>query len=209
MINNYLEFKKFLNEEIKTDYKPTLLIHSCCGPCSSHVLTLLQDYFNIRIFYYNPNIYPILEFKKRLKEQQRLIQDMKLDIQVVEGQYDYKLYLNQVKGLEKEGERSQRCYNCYEFRIKEAYEYAKKHHFNYYTTTLSISPYKNSDWINEIGNKYQDENCKYLYSNFKKENGYQHSIKLSEQYHLYRQEYCGCEFSLAEHEEMLRKKQAL
>lgn len=207
MITNYKEFKEFLNDIPQNKEKPTLLIHSCCGPCSSHVLALLNQYFQITIFYYNPNIYPEDEFQKRLKEQQRLIKEMKLDINIIEGIYEYDTYLKSIQGLEKNGERSKRCYNCYELRIMRTFEYAKKYHFYYYTTTLSISPYKNSEWINEIGFQYQNQNCKYLYSNFKKENGYQHSIKLSQEYNLYRQDYCGCEFSLFEHQEILDKKQ--
>ena len=126
-----------------------------------------DDEFKWGIFYYNPNIYPEDEFQKRLKEQQRLIKEMKLDINIIEGIYEYDTYLKSIQGLEKNGERSKRCYNCYELRIMRTFEYAKKYHFDYYTTTLSISPYKNSEWINEIGFQYQNQNCKYLYSNFK------------------------------------------
>lgn len=171
MITNYKEFKEFLNDIPQNKEKPTLLIHSCCGPCSSHVLALLNQYFQITIFYYNPNIYPEDEFQKRLKEQQRLIKEMKLDINIIEGIYEYDTYLKSIQGLEKNGERSKRCYNCYKLRIMRTFEYAKKYHFDYYTTTLSISPYKNSEWINEIGFQYQNQNCKYLYSNFKKKMG--------------------------------------
>ena len=130
---------------------------------------------------------------------------MHLDIKVIEGHYDYALYLDEVKGLEHLGEKSQRCYHCYEFRLKEAFLYAQSHHFAYYTTTLSLSPYKNSEWINEIGQKYQSDECRYLYSNFKKENGYQHSILLAKKYQIYRQDYCGCAFSYQEHQEKMMK----
>ena len=206
MINNYKEFKKFLNDIHKNKKKPTLLIHSCCGPCSSHVLSLLNQYFKITIFYYNPNIYPNDEFKKRFKEQQRLIQEMKLDINVIEGLYEYDTYLKNIKGLEKNGERSKRCYNCYELRIMKTFEYAKKYHFDYYTTTLSISPHKNSKWLNEIGEQLcEGKRVKYLPSDFKKKNGYKRSVELSSEYGMYRQDYCGCVYSKVEREEQQRK----
>lgn len=209
MVNNYNEFKDFLNSIKNQEVKPTLLLHSCCGPCSSHVLMLLASYFDITIYYYNPNIYPNDEFFKRLEEQRKLINKMKLDIKVINGDYNYNVYLDKIKGLEHLGEKSKRCYNCYEFRLKETFEYALLHNFDYYTTTLSISPYKNSNWINEIGTKYQNEKCRYLYSNFKKEDGYKNSIRLAKEYDIYRQDYCGCEFSIQEHEEMLQKKEEL
>lgn len=198
-INNYQEFKTFL---ASLDHKPTLLLHSCCGPCSTHVLKVLSAYFKITIYYYNPNIYPASEYQKRLNEQRKLVKslaDENIDIEVIDGEYNYQTYLEIVKGLEHLGEKSKRCYNCYKFRLKATFNYALEHHFDYYTTTLSVSPYKNSDWINEIGLEYQTPNCQYLYSNFKKENGYQDSILLSKTYDLYRQDYCGCEFSIVEH----------
>ncbi len=197
-INNYSEFLKYLNEVKNNEHKPTLLLHSCCGPCSSHVMCLLDEYFDITIFYYNPNIFPHEEFIKRLNEQKKIIERMNLNIKVESIDDDYSVYLENVKGLENLGERSIRCYKCYEFRLKKTYEYAKEHNFDFFSTTLSISPYKNSDWINEIGVNNQDEKCQFLYSNFKKGEGYKHSIELSKKYDIYRQEYCGCEFSLNE-----------
>ncbi len=207
MINNYQAFTTFLDDLKARSLKPTLLLHSCCGPCSSHVLKILAMYFDITIYYYNPNIYPDSEFVKRLNEQKKLINKMHLPIKVIEGAYDYNQYLTHVKGLEHLGERSKRCYACYEFRLAEAFNYAKNHHFDYYTTTLSVSPYKNSDWINEIGSRYQTDKCKYLYSNFKKKDGYKDSIKLAKEYDIYRQDYCGCAFSIIEHEARSNSKQ--
>ncbi len=205
-MNEYQVFKEQLQELKKLDKKPTLLLHSCCGPCSTHVLQLLNEVFDITVFYYNPNIYPKEEFDKRYLEQQKFISLFGKDVKIVEGTYDYNVYLEQVKGLETLGEFSKRCYNCYLFRLKETFEYAKDNNFDYYTTTLSISPYKNSNWINEIGVKYQSEKTQYLYSNFKKESGYQNSVKLAKEYNLYRQEYCGCEFSIKEHNERMKEK---
>lgn len=206
MIDNYNEFKEYLNKLNNDNKKPKLLIHSCCAPCSTHVLKILKEYFDITIYYYNPNIYPFEEYNKRYDEILKLIDIFGNDIKVVYGDYDYNLYLKEVNGLEHLGEKSKRCYNCYEFRMKETFEYGNKHNFDYYTTTLSISPYKNSNWINEIGYKYESDKCKFLYSNFKKEDGYKNSIKLSKQNNLYRQEYCGCEFSIIEHEKLLNDK---
>ena len=203
---NYNDFLIQIRKIKETNIKPKLLLHSCCGPCSTHVLKLLSEVFDITIFFYNPNIYPSDEFKKRLIEQEKVVKHINEDIKIIEGFYDYNLYLNEIKGLEQLGERSKRCYNCYEFRLKETYEYAKNNGFDYYTTTLSISPYKNSTWINEIMEKYQTDDCKYLYSNFKKEEGYKKSIEYSKEYDLYRQDYCGCEFSKLEHLEILKKK---
>ncbi len=203
---NYSDFLKQLEELKKLDYKPKLLLHSCCGPCSTYVLNKLKEVFDITIYYYNPNIYPADEFQKRLIEQQKVINIIDKDIQVIEGYYDYNIYLEHVKGLEHLGEKSNRCYHCYEFRLKETYEYAKNNGYDYYTTTLSISPYKNSNWINEIMEKYECDKCKYLYSNFKKEEGYKKSIVYSKEYDLYRQEYCGCEFSIIEHNNHVNNK---
>ena len=206
---NYNDFLIEIKNIKESNVRPKLLLHSCCGPCSTHVLKLLNEVFDITIFYYNPNIYPKEEFTKRLIEQQKVVDIINKDIKVIEGYYDYNIYLEQIKGKELLGEKSLRCYNCYEFRLKETYEYAKNNGFDYYTTTLSISPYKNSDWINEIMSRYVSDGCKYLYSNFKKEEGYKKSIIYSKEYDLYRQDYCGCEFSEKEHYEMLKKKSNL
>lgn len=202
---NYQDFKKQLQEIKNLPTKPTLLLHSCCGPCSSYVLTFLNDYFDITIFYYNPNIYPYEEYIKRLEVQKEIIRKLNFNINIMTIDYNYQEYCFAVKGTEHLGERSQRCYNCYEFRMKKTSEMADLNNFDYFTTTLSISPYKNSEWINEIGFKYE-KTSKYLYSNFKKEEGYKKSIILSKEYNLYRQDYCGCPYSYKEHLELIKLK---
>lgn len=204
MVNDYLEFKKLLETLKKENKKPTLLLHSCCGPCSSYVLKMLKDFFDITIYYYNPNIFPEAEFDKRALVQQELIDKMGLDIPIIVEKDSYDEYLNAVKDYTSLKEGSMRCYKCYEFRIKKLSNVAKEMGFDYFSTVMSVSPYKNSNWINELGNKYQQDSL-FLYSNFKKEDGYKESIKLSKEYDLYRQDWCGCEFSLHEHEEKIKK----
>ena len=193
-INSYKDFLKKL-EEIKKGVKKKLLVHACCCPCSSEVIDFLKDYFDITIYYYNPNIYPKDEYDKRYNEFEKLPYDFKL----VNGTYDESIYDNAVKGYEKEGEFSKRCYKCFLFRMEEACKYAKDNNYDYFTTTLSISPYKNSKWINEIGYMLESKyHMNYLYSDFKKMDGYKKSIELSNKYNLYRQDYCGCKYSLEE-----------
>lgn len=187
---------------------PSLLLHSCCAPCSSYVLEYLSRYFSITILYYNPNISEENEYRKRVKEQQRLISELpvRYPVSFLEGRYNPQDYYNAVKGLEQLGERSRRCYACYELRLAYTADMAKEKGFDYFTTTLSISPYKNAAWLNEIGEKLQQKcGVNYLYADFKKKNGYKRSIELSEQYHLYRQDFCGCSFSKAEEAERKRK----
>ena len=205
LINNYLEFKNFIE---KLEYKPKLLLHACCAPCSTHCLMVLKNYFDITIFYSNDNIYPKDEYDKRLEEIINFCKAFDIKIKVVDNGYNHDDFLNAIKGLEALGERSPRCYKCYELRLRKSVIEAKKLGFEYFTTTLSLSPFKNSNWINEIGYKLEEEyNVKYLYSNFKKEDGYTDSIKLSEKYCLYRQNYCGCEFSISERLEHDRAKE--
>lgn len=205
MISNYTEFKKEIYKYNQKEPKKKLLLHSCCAPCTTHVLTVIANAFDLTILFDNPNIYPKEEFNYRLTELKELIKKMNLNINVVYLPYDHNKYLTAIKGKEKLGEKSLRCYICYELRLKDTYEYARKNGFDFYTTTLSISPYKNSDWLNEIGNRYSDEKCQFLYSNYKKENGYIHSIELSKFYNLYRQDYCGCEFSQEERKQKINK----
>lgn len=206
-MNEYQEFKEQLKSIKLNNKKPTLLLHSCCGPCSSYVLMLLNEYFDISILYYNPNIYPDEEYYLRLKEQQKVIDIINKDIKLISIYEPYSVYENAVKGLENLGELSKRCYNCYLFRMNKLAEFAKEHKFNYFTTTLSISPYKSSKWINEIGNSLSSNETKYLYSNFKKENGYKNSIEFCKNYNIYRQDYCGCKSSIEEHNKRIEQKQ--
>ena len=195
MISNYNEFKKFLDE---LNYRPTLLLHACCAPCSSYSIIFLKKYFDITIYYSNDNIYPKEEFDKRLDEINKFVLNFD-DIKVINDGYNENDYDEAVKGLENLGEKSRRCYNCYKLRLKKTAIKAKELGFDYFSTTLSISPYKLEKWINEIGYLLEEEiGIKYLYSNLKKEDGYKKSIELSKKYNLYRQDYCGCKYSLKE-----------
>ncbi len=201
MIDNYTDFKKFIKS---LDYKPRLLLHTCCAPCSTHTLDVLKDYFEITIFYSNSNIYPKEEFDKRLEEQIEYAK--KFNIPVIPDDYNAKEYYETIKGHEKDGEKSQRCYLCYEMRLRHTALMAKMQGFDYFTTSLSISPYKVTRWINEIGYNLEKElNIKYLYSDFKKEEGYKESIRLSLENNMYRQDYCGCVFSQNERKEKVEK----
>lgn len=189
---------------------PKLLLHACCGPCSSYVLEYLSKYFEITILYYNPNIYPEEEYNRRLNELLNFIPKVnyKNKVTVISDEYIQKDYYDAVKGLENLGEKSKRCYECYKLRMKRVCIYAKENNFDYFTTTLSISPYKVSKWINEIGKNLEEEyNIKYLYADFKKNNGYKRSLELSKEYGLYRQDYCGCSFSKIDREKYEIDKQ--
>ena len=201
MIDNYNDFKKYLNN---LDYKPKLLLHACCAPCSTHCLKILSNYFDITIFYSNDNISPEEEFYKRLDEIKRFINEYNKDIKLIDNGYDESSFNEAIKGLENKGERSERCYNCYKLRLLKTAEFAKNNGFEYFSTTLSISPYKNSKWINEIGYEIEEKyDIKYLYSDFKKEDGYNDSKKMSKEYNLYRQDYCGCIYSKKERSESI------
>lgn len=181
--------------------KPKLLLHACCGVCSSAVIERLYPYFNITILFYNPNIYPEEEYKKRLNTQKEIINKMNLNINLLEIKYDQEEFNQIAKGLEKEKEGGQRCTKCYHLRLEKTAILAKQKKFDYFTTTLSVSPYKNAEKLNKIGKilekKYQ---TKYLYSDFKKKDGYKRSTELAKQYNLYRQDYCGCKYSQIERE---------
>ncbi len=182
---------------------PKLLLHACCAPCSSYVLEYLSKYFEITIYYYNPNIHPENEYIRRINELKKFLTEFKLKnkVNLVEETYNPLEYFNEIKGLENLGEKSERCYKCYKLRMEKAVEYAKVNNYDYFTTTLSISPYKKSGWINEIGAILEEKyNVKYLYADFKKKNGYKRSIELSKEYGLYRQDYCGCIYSKQERE---------
>lgn len=182
---------------------PTLFLHGCCAPCSSYVLEYLSDYFKITLFYYNPNISPRAEYDRRAAELRRLIAALpvKNEVTLLEGRYDPEAFFALAKGHEAEPEGGERCGLCYALRLREAARLAKQGGFDYFTTTLSISPYKNAQKLNEIGAALEQEfGVRYLYSDFKKRDGYRRSIALSGQYGLYRQDYCGCVFSKAQSE---------
>ena len=190
------EFLNKLKELELTGERPTLLMHSCCGPCSSYCLEYLYKYFDITILYYNPNIDTLDEFNKRLEYQKKIIDSLGYDIKVIVPKYNHDEFLDYIKGYENNKEGEKRCYLCYEKRLEALAKYANGK-YDFYTSTLSVSPYKNASWINEIGalvnEKYQETH--YLYANFKLNDGYKRSIELSKKYNLYRQDYCGCEFS--------------
>lgn len=190
--------------------KEKLLLHVCCAPCSSHVLELLHNEFDITILFYNPNITDENEYSKRISELERFVKEAEFahGIQIIKGEYKPEDFFDLAKGLEDEPERGRRCYKCYEKRLEYSAKYAKDYGFDLFTTTLSISPHKNAKWLNEIGEKMGKKyGVSHLYSDFKKKNGYARSIELSKEYNLYRQDYCGCVFSRKEAEE--RKKQKL
>ena len=177
---------------------PTLLLHSCCAPCSSYVLNYLADHFKITVLYYNPNISPIEEYEKRKQEQIRLVSEMKFKntVNIMDCDYDHDQFEQMAHGLEQEKEGGARCFKCYQLRLEKTAQLAKINHFDYFGTTLTVSPYKNSQKLNEIGALLEEEyHIPYLYSDFKKKDGYKKSIEFSKQYNLYRQNYCGCKYS--------------
>lgn len=202
-INYQTELEKIIEKHQKQGETPTLLLHSCCAPCSSYVLEYLSKYFKITVLYYNPNIYPDEEYLKRVSEQKQFIDKFPTEnkIDFIEGNFDKKRFYETVKGKERLPEGGERCFLCYELRLREAAEYATRGNFDYFTTTLSISPLKNAQKLNEIGlNLAKQYGVKYLVSDFKKKNGYKRSTELSQQYGMYRQNYCGCIFSKQERE---------
>ena len=197
-MNYQKELEKLIQNIQKEEKVPRLLLHSCCAPCSSYVLEYLSDYFEITVFYYNPNIFPENEYTKRILEQQMLIHDMKVKYPVsfIAGSYEREKFYEIAAGLEHLKEGGERCFKCYELRLEEAAKMAQEGEYDYFTTTLSISPMKNAEKLNEIGEKVGEKyGIAYLQSDFKKKNGYKRSIELSKEYGLYRQDYCGCEFS--------------
>ena len=178
--------------------KKKLLLHSCCGPCSTSVIERLKQDYDLTIFYYNPNIYPKEEYLKRLDTQREYLEKSNQNIEVVDGTYDDSdLFLKEFAGLEDCPEGGNRCEKCMFLRIKKTAEFAKNNGFDIFTTTLSVSPHKNAKLINELGNKFSKVyNVEFLESDFKKKDGFLISTKLSKEYSLYRQNYCGCKYSL-------------
>ena len=207
--NYQRELDQIIDHLQKEEKVPKLLMHSCCAPCSSYCLSYLAEYFHITIYYYNPNITEQAEYQKRVKEQQRLLGELpvKYPIAFVEGAYEPEVFLAMAKGMEQLPEGGERCFACYELRQRKAAEYAKEHGFDYFTTTLSVSPHKNAAKLNEIGLRLaQEYGIPYLVSDFKKKGGYLKSIELSAEYHLYRQDYCGCVYSKAAREREKQQK---
>lgn len=197
-MNYQKELEKKLSTIKEQNIKPKLLLHACCAPCSSYCLEYLTEYFDITVLFYNPNISSETEYTKRVNELKRFVRecDKCEGVTVVDMEYDSSEFYEAVQGLENEKEGGVRCFVCYELRQRKACQYAKDNGFDYFTTTLSISPHKNAAKLNEIGAKLEAEyGISYLYSDFKKNNGFKRSIELSNEYNLYRQDFCGCEFS--------------
>lgn len=199
-INYQIETDKVI-KKLSQNKAPRLLLHSCCAPCSSYTLEYLSQYFEITVFYFNPNISPVEEFEKRCLEQERLIHLLpaKNKISLIKGEYDYSKFLEISKGLEDIPEGGERCFKCYRLRLEETARLGAEEGFDYFCTTLSISPLKNSQKINEIGFELGEKyGIKWLPSDFKKREGYKRSTQLSREYNLYRQNFCGCVFSKKE-----------
>ncbi|WP_026497703.1 epoxyqueuosine reductase QueH [Butyrivibrio sp. WCD2001] len=224
-INYAKELEKRIQQFQKEGRFPRLLLHACCAPCSSYCLEYLRQYFDITVFFYNPNIMNEPEYRKRVEEEKRLIAEynkqvengdfegMNSDegarkIEIIEGDYIVSDYLEAVKGLENCPEGGERCTRCFELRLEESARIAKEHSFEFFTTTLTISPLKDAARLNRIGNEMGEKySVSFLPSDFKKKDGYKRSIELSHKFDLYRQDFCGCEFSRLERESQERDRQ--
>lgn len=206
-INYQIMLEDKLKQLKKEGRRSSLLLHSCCGPCSTYVIEYLQDYFNITVFYYNPNIFPQEEYEKRKSEQIRYIEALKeagKEISFTDIGYDEESFKSVIKGREDQKEGQERCTKCFELRLEKTAMLAQNDKFDYFTTTLTVSPYKNAQLLNYIGRKLEEKYLvKYLYSDFKKKEGYKKSILISKEHDLYRQHYCGCESSLKQSMEQL------
>lgn len=201
--NYQRELEQIIKNNANESRVPRLLLHSCCAPCSSYVLEYLSEYFEITVFYYNPNISPAREYEKRVQEQRSLIERLpaKHPIRLEVGPYEPERFYAMAKGFEKEPEGGERCFGCYRLRLEEAAKLAAEGGYDYFTTTLTISPLKNARKLNEIGEELEAiYKVEHLPSDFKKKNGYKRSVELSALYGLYRQNYCGCAYSRAEQE---------
>lgn len=197
MENLQKELEKIIEQNKKEGTMPSLLLHACCAPCSSYCIEYLHKYFDITLFFYNPNIFPAEEYAHRVNELKRLVTEMGLSISVLEAENDTESFYALAKGRENIREGGARCFDCYRLRLKKTAQLAKEKGFDYFTTTLSISPLKNSKKLREIGLELEGEyGVKNLPSDFKKKEGYKRSIELSKKYNLYRQNYCGCEYSV-------------
>ena len=208
--NYQKELDKLIERNQKEGKTPRLFLHACCAPCSSYVMEYLSQYFEITIFFYNPNISPKEEYEKRVSEIQRLISEMEFvhPVAFVEGEYKPEDFYEMARGLEDVPEGGERCFRCYRLRMEEAARLAEQGGYDYFTTTLSISPLKNAGKINEIGQELsQIYKVEHLPSDLKKKNGYKRSIELSQEYGLYRQNYCGCVFSKRESMEKQRQRE--
>ena len=203
------ELEKIIEENKKNGVVPSLLLHSCCAPCSSYCLEYLSQYFKITVLYYNPNLFPAGEYERRVSEQKKLVFALptKYPVTLVEMKGEPEEFYSAVKGLEHIREGGERCFACFRLRLERAARYAKENGFDFFTTTLTISPLKNAQKLNEIGEAVGEKfGVRHLPSDFKKKNGYKRSVELSKVYGLYRQDYCGCVFSKREREEAEKAK---
>ena len=194
-INYQLKLEEILEG---LDERPSLLLHSCCGPCSSYCLEYLKKYFDITVLYYNPNIYPEEEFDRRAAEQRRLIEECMEGVKLIISSYDHSEFTEYIKGYEGEKEGGARCEKCFKLRLEKTAGTAREGGFDFFGTTLTVSPHKNAQIINSVGERIAQEFTiapAWLYSDFKKKNGYKISIELSQKYGLYRQNFCGCEYA--------------
>ena len=205
MGNQKINYQKLCEEEISKasagERVPSVLLHSCCAPCSSYCIEYLSQYFHVTVFYYNPNIYPDSEYYHRVKEQQEFINRFpaKYPVGFIEGDFDTQVFYKAAKGLEQEPERGARCTECFKLRLGRTAEVASEKRFDYFTSTLTISPMKDAALLNQIGSEMGEvHGVKWLPSDFKKKNGYLRSCELSREYGIYRQDYCGCVFSYNE-----------
>ena len=203
------ELEAIIEQNRKNGIVPSLLLHSCCAPCSSYCLEYLSQYFKITVLYYNPNLFPAGEYERRVSEQKKLVSALptKYPVTLVEMKGEPEEFYSAVKGLEHTGEGGERCFACFRLRLERAARYAKENGFDFFTTTLTISPLKNAQKLNEIGEEAGEKfGVRHLPSDFKKKNGYKRSVELSKVYGLYRQDYCGCVFSKREREEAEKAK---
>ena len=197
-INYDLQMQDIIRKlEQEKSEKPHLLLHSCCGPCSSAVLEKLTPHFRVTVFFFNPCIHPAAEYEKRLSEQKRLIEEAKLPVDLLEAVYDPQSYFALVKGLENAPEGGERCLVCFRQRLMATAQAAKEHGYDFFTTTLTVSPHKNAENLNRIGQEVSHETgMPFLSADFKKRSGYLRSLELSREYSLYRQDWCGCVYSM-------------
>lgn len=208
-VNYQLKMEEIIRNNCSETKVPSVLLHSCCAPCSSYCIECLAKYFAVTVFYDNPNIYPEEEYWMRVKEQKRFIEQFptRHPVAFLEGSYEPERFYEMARGMEALPEGDRRCYACYELRLKDTAKQAKAGGFDYFTTTLSISPMKNASWLNEIGQRLEQEyGISYLYSDFKKKNGYKRSTEISKEYELYRQYYCGCVFSKNQRDREIAEK---
>ena len=214
MKQNYQKELEKKIQKLQVEQKvPSLLLHACCAPCSSYVLEYLAEYFHITVFFYNPNITEAEEYQKRVEEEKRLIRELpvKYPVSFIEGAYEPERFVAEVKGLEQVPEGGARCEKCFMLRLSETAKLAQKEGFDYFTTSLTISPLKNAALLNKVGETAAAQYCQgetaFLNSDFKKKNGYKRSVELSELYGLYRQDYCGCVYSKLQREQEKKEKE--